>query len=126
MEIKKEDIMKMEMLLIEGIKKSDIGFLEKTIHDKVLFMAPNGQIITKEMDLASHKTGQMVIEKLSSTIEEINIIADTAISATIYDTKGKMQGTPIEGKFKYIRVWKKFDDGLKVIAASCFQIPSFK
>ena len=33
MEITKADIEKMEFLLVEGIKSSDIDFLDKTIHD---------------------------------------------------------------------------------------------
>ncbi len=122
MEIKKSDIEEMEFRLIEGIKKSDIVFLDKTIHDDLLCMIPNGQIITKEMDLNSHKAGEMVVDTLGLTIEDIRIIGDTAVSVVIYDTKGKMLGNPIEGKFKYIRVWKRFDEDLKVIAASCFQV----
>ena len=121
MEIQKADIERMEFLLAEGIKNSNLEFLDKTIHNDLLFLAPDGQTITKEMDLAAHKGGGMVVDELNAIIEDVRIIGDTAISIVIYDTKGKMFGQPIEGKFKYIRVWKKFDDGLKVIAASCFR-----
>lgn len=122
MSLKKEDIEQMEIRLIQGIKESDLAFLDQTIHDDLLCMAPNGQTITKQMDLASHKAGAMKVITLIPTIEDIRIIGDTAVSTIVYDTKGTMLGNPIEGKFKYIRVWKKFDDGLKVIAASCFQL----
>ncbi|WP_242927581.1 nuclear transport factor 2 family protein [Pontibacter vulgaris] len=122
MDIQRSEIEKMEMLLIEGIKKSDINFLDKTIHDDLLCMGPDGRTITKAMDLASHKAGEMIVEELTPTIEDIRIIGDTAVSTIVYDTKGSMLGNPIEGKFKYIRVWKMFDDGLKVIAASCFKL----
>ncbi len=122
MDIQRSDIEKMEMLLIEGIKKSDISFLDKTIHEDLLCIGPDGRTITKEMDLTSHKAGEMVVEELTPTIEDIHIIGDTAVSTIVYDTKGRMLGNPIEGKFKYIRVWKMFVDGLKVIAASCFKL----
>ncbi len=36
MEITKAEIEKMEFLLVEGIKSSDIDFLDKTIHDDLL------------------------------------------------------------------------------------------
>lgn len=122
MSITKIDIQTKELELIEGIKKSDIDFLDKVLHTDLLCMIPNGTTITKEMDLASHRAAQMVVEKLECTIEEIQIIDDTAIVTVVYDTKGKMLGNPIEGKFKYLRVWKQFDDGLKVIAVSCFAL----
>jgi len=66
----------------------------------------------------------MVVEELVTSIEEIRIIGDTAIVVLVYDTKGTMLGNPIQGKFRYIRVWKLFQDGLKVIAGSCILINS--
>jgi hypothetical protein len=122
MQIQKADIENMEMRLIEGIKTSDIAFLDRVIHDDLLCLGPDGSTITKQMDLAAHKAGGMVVDELIPTIEAINIIGDTAVSTIIYDTKGKMLGNPIEGRFKYIRVWKMFEDGLKVIGAGCMRV----
>jgi ketosteroid isomerase-like protein len=122
MPLEKLSIERMELELIAAIRKSDIVFIEQTIHDDLLCLAPNGQTITKQMDLASHRAGQMVVEELHPSIEDIRIIDDCAVCTIVYDTKGTMMGNPISGKFKYIRVWKEFSDGLKVIAASCFQL----
>lgn len=122
MTIQSRDIEQMELRLIEAIKHSDIAFLDKTIHDDLLCVGPDGSTITKQMDLDSHRRGDMVVEQLTHEIEDARIIGNTAICIIIYDTKGKMMGNPIEGKFKYIRTWKQFDDGLKVIAAACFKI----
>lgn len=122
MTIQRADVEQMELHLVEAIRQSNIPFLDKTIHDDLLCMGPDGSTITKQMDLDSHKRGDMVVERLTCEIQDIRIIADTAICTTMYDTKGRMMGNPIEGKFRYIRVWKEFEDGLKVIAAACFQI----
>ena len=122
MAIDKKDIEKLEFLLIEGIKNSDLDFLDKVMHDDLLGIGPDGHIITKKMDLASHREGTMIVEELSPKIDDIQIIDDTAIAIVTYDTKGKMLGNPIEGKFRYNRVWKKFDDGLKIVTVSCMQI----
>lgn len=85
-------------------------------------MAPNGQIITKAIDLASHRAGEMLVEQLILTIENITIFDDTAIVVVVYTTKGTMLGNPIQGLFRYIRIWKQFPDGMKVIAGSCLQV----
>ena len=122
MNITKTVIAELENKLVEGIKKSDIVFLDKVLHDDLLFLAPNGQLITKAIDLASHKAGEMTVEQLIPTIEEINIIGDTAVVVVVYDTKGTMLGTPIQGQFRYIRIWKQFPGGLKVIGGSCFKL----
>ncbi|MXV50967.1 DUF4440 domain-containing protein [Pedobacter sp. HMF7647] len=122
MEINKTDIEAIEARLVEGIKAGDVGFLDKLLHDDLLCITPNGKTITKAMDLASHKSREMIVDKLTHNIENISIIGDTAVATVIYDAAGVMLGEPISGKFKYIRVWKLVDDGLKVIAASCCQI----
>jgi len=120
--MKKEDIIEIENILLEGIKTSDVAILDKILHDDLLFIAPNGQIVTKEMDLASHRAGHMDVEQLTSNFEDIKIIGSNAVVVIVYDTKGTMLGNPIQGKFRYIRVWKMFNDGLKVIGGSCFKL----
>ena len=124
MKLLKEDIIDIENKLVEGIKHSDVKFLDAVLHDQLLFIVPNGQVITKEMDLASHTAGHMSVEKLEAVIEDIRVIDETAIVVVVYDTKGTMLGESIKGRFRYIRIWKLFDEGLKVIGGSCIQLPS--
>ena len=64
----------------------------------------------------------MGVDAISSAIEEIKIIGDTAIVVLVYDTKGRMLGNPIRGRFRYIRIWKRFDDGLNVLGGGCIKL----
>jgi hypothetical protein len=118
MEIQKNEIIELERKLVQGIKTSNVQFLDKILHDDLLFLAPNGQVITKAIDLASHEAGEMVVDTITSTLEEIKIFDDIAIVVIVYDTKGKMLGNPIQGQFRYIRMWKSFNDGYRVIGGS--------
>ena len=65
----------------------------------------------------------MIIEEASTVINEVKITGDTAISIVTMKAKGKMMGTPLEGQFRYFRVWKRFDDTLKIVGASFMQLP---
>ena len=118
----RDSIIKMEDQLLEAIKTSDIDTLDKLLHDDLLFITPGGQVITKQMDLTSHRLGTMVIEELVLTIEQINLIENTAIVIVVYKTKGKMLGNPIQGRFRYLRNWSIFDGQWKVISGSCTQL----
>jgi ketosteroid isomerase-like protein len=120
--MQKDQIIDLEYALIKAISTSDLEFLDRVVHDDLRFLAPNGQIITKAMDLASHRAGEMVVDEIIPTIEEIKIVGDTAVVLIVYDTKGKMLGNPIAGRFRYIRIWKQFSDGPKVIGGSCFKL----
>lgn len=118
----KDEIIQVESQLIEGIKTSDTDLLDRLLHDELLFIAPNGETVTKEADLASHRKGEMEVEHLEARFEDVRIVDDNAIVVVVYDTRGRMLGKAIQGKFRYIRVWKKFNAGWKVIGGSCFAI----
>jgi len=119
MAIGKSDILAIENDLIEAIKKNDIGFLDRVLHDELVFLAPDGQIVTKQMDLDSHRRGDMIVDHLIPSFGDVRISDDIATVVVVYETKGSMLGRPIQGKFRYLRVWKEFGDGLKVVAGCC-------
>lgn len=122
MELTKTTIEQLEHQLAEAIRVNDIDLLDEMLHDDLLCIIPGGVTITKAMDMASHRAGDMQVDKLDLTIEEIRIIDNTAISTTRYNTKGTLQGNPMEGELKYIRVWKVTNNKVQVIAASCMPL----
>lgn len=121
--INREDIIEVENKLFSAQLVSNVEILDQLLHDDLIAVTPTGQIVTKEMDLDSHRTKTMIIEDASTAIDEIKITADTALSIVTMTAKGKVMGTPLEGKFRYFRVWKLFDGKLKVIGASFMQLP---
>ena len=114
--------MEVESKLFSAQLVSDVKILDQLLHDDLVAVVPTGQIITKEMDLNAHRAKTMIIEDASTEIEEIKIIGDTAISIVSMRAKGKMMDTPMEGHFRYLRVWKRFDDTLKIVGASFMQL----
>ncbi|MNY07310.1 hypothetical protein D3C86_1401090 [compost metagenome] len=122
-EITRENVVEAENKLFSAQLVSNVDQLDQLLHDDLVAVAPTGQILTKEMDLNSHKAKTMIIEDASTEIDDIRIMGDTALSIVTMTAKGKMMGTPLEGKFRYFRVWKRFDDTLKVIGASFMQLP---
>ena len=120
--IAKEKILEKETELFKAIEARDIDKIDQLLHDDLLLINPGGDTITKKMDLDSHRAGEMVVEKLNATFENVNIIADTAIVTLSIETKGKMLGKDFQGRFRYIRIWKQIEDELKVIGGSCTQI----
>ncbi len=122
-EIMREDVVEAEDKLFAAQLANNVETLDQLLRDDLVAIAPAGQIITKEMDLNSHRAKTMIIESASTAIDDIKIIGDTALSIVTMTTKGKMMGKPIEGQFRYFRVWKRFDHTLKVVGASIMQLP---
>lgn len=115
-------IEKCEQKLLAAMQAHDVSQLDQLLHDDLLFIAPDGSTITKAMDLEAHRSGAMVIERIATTIEKISIIDDVAVVTLRMETKGSMMAQPIEGTFRYIRVWKKMDNNYRVVAGSCTAI----
>lgn len=115
-------VLNAEIELLTAIKKADVFSLEKFLHDDLLFNLPDGQTITKELDLNSHRSGKMHIDALEASDQIINIIGDTAVVGVTVLLKGIYDNQPLNGVFRYIRVWKQFDENLKVIAGSCIEL----
>ncbi len=122
-EINRENVVEAENKLFSAQLVSNVDILDQLLHDDLIAVAPTGQIVTKEMDLNSHRAKTMIIEDASTEIDDIKITGDTALSIVTMTAKGTVMGTPLEGKFRYFRVWKRFDDTLKVIGASFMQLP---
>ena len=116
--INEQKIREVETQLLEAMKKSDIKMLDQLLHDDLLFVLPSGEVITKEMDLETHKSGNLVFEEITSSIDSIKQIGENAVVTLSLKISGKILEQYFEGNFRYLRVWKRFDNQLKVIAGS--------
>ncbi|MCV9929269.1 nuclear transport factor 2 family protein [Flavobacterium sp. LS1R49] len=120
MEVK--TIVNAEIEFLTAIKNADVLALEKSLHDDLLFNLPDGQTITKEIDLDSYRSGKIKIDVLEASDQIINIIGDTAVVGVTILLKGEYGNDFLDGVFRYIRVWKQFEENLKIIAGSCTQL----
>lgn len=117
-----QKILEIENQLREAMKKSDVEVLEQLLHDDLLFVLPSGEVITKKTDLETHKSGNLVLEEITSSIDSIKQIDENVVVTLSSKLKGKMLEQNFEGNFRYLRVWKMFDGQLKVIAGSCVAV----
>jgi ketosteroid isomerase-like protein len=114
-----EEIHDTEARLFKAMTCSDVAALDRLLHEDLLFVTPDGQTITKAMDLASHKARNMVVTEADYTVEQISLIGDTAVVSIVLRATGTMLGQPIDGTYRYIRIWKWFGIGWQVIGGSC-------
>lgn len=120
--ITEQKVLEAENLLLEAMLKSDVETLDKLLHNDLLFVLPTGKVITKQMDLETHKSGNLVLRKITSSIDSIKQINENVVVTLSSQIAGKMLDQNFEGEFRYLRVWKIFDKQLKVIAGSCIAI----
>ncbi|MGJ1419522.1 nuclear transport factor 2 family protein [Sphingobacterium spiritivorum] len=120
--LNEQKILDIENQLREAMQKSDVGILDQLLHDDLLFVLSDGEVIKKEMDLETHRSGNLVLEEITSSIDSIKQIGENVVVTLSSKIKGKMLEQNFEGNLRYLRVWKMFDGQLKVIAGSCVAI----
>lgn len=108
--------------LMEAMKAGDSKVLDTLIHDDLVFVIPTGQTITKAMDIDNYRSGTLSISEIKATERCIHCMDDVAVVTTLIDLKASYHGQMVEGKFRYLRVWKLFNDSWKIITGSGFQI----
>lgn len=113
-ELKKE-LMACEYELLKAMRNCDIEKMDELLHDDLLFSGPAGETITKEIDLETYRSGNMVVLGNTASDQEISVFGDTAIVLVNIDLKAQFMQELVEGRFRYIRVWKNSSNVWKVI-----------
>lgn len=116
--IEKNSIEELENQLLDAMLNANVETLNRLIHPNLLFNSAMGQTITKEMDLESYRSGLMIVNSITASDQQINIIEDTAVVAVTIDINAKYGVQDISGKVRFLRVWKKIESRYQIIAGS--------
>ena len=118
----RQEIIDCENRLLDAIRNGDVNTLDELLHDSLIFNIPTGQTITKEMEIENYRSGFMSVYDISTSDQTIKTIDNISTVVVTVHLKAKYADQVIDGKFRYLRVWKLFDNSWKIIAGSGFQI----
>ena len=110
--------------LLEAMKTNNVERLDALLHDDLLFNGPSGETATKAMDLQNYRSGNIHLHTVAASDQTIHLIGDNAVVAVTVELKGNYLGQALDGKFRYIRVWRLADSTWKVIAGSVVPLNS--
>jgi Domain of unknown function (DUF4440) len=76
--------------------------------DGFIFTFPFGQFANKEREIASIKSGTLVLDSLSTENIEVKVYGNTAVMAGRFTMKGRHKDRDISGQYSYTNVyWKR-------------------
>jgi hypothetical protein len=113
-----------EERLLQAQKTSNVALLDSLLHDELLFNGPTGETATKAMDLANYRTGGINLRTVEASDRQISVIGDDAVVAVTVRLIGNYMGQEIDGRFRYLRVWKSVGGDWKVIGGSVVTLHS--
>ena len=118
----KDTIIRHENALLNAMQTTNLALLDDLLHERLLFSIPNGDVITKEMDLESYRTKKMVLNAFTIHNQEIELFDETAVVASLIQLEGVFFDQPFNAHFRTIRIWKSFEHHWKVIGGSAIQV----
>ena len=113
-----------EQSLLIAMKTSDAELLDELLHDDLLFNGPNGETATKAADLANYRSGNIHLHTVEASDRVLSTIGDDVVVAVTVRIQGSYLGQAVDGRFRYLRVWKAFGSDWKVIAGSVVPLAS--
>lgn len=112
------EIVACERRLYQAMRTSDVALLDALLHDDLLFNGPSGETARKAQDLANYASGGIQLHTVEPSDLELSVVGGDAVVAVTVLLRGSYLGQALDGKVRYLRVWKRFGDGWKVIAGS--------
>ena len=114
--MKNANILDLEEKLRLAMLESDVAVLDELISDTLIFTAPTGDVINKQMDLDAHRSGIQKMTKLEPIEQHIQLNGNFAVVAVKVLLEGTFDGVPIDGTYCYTRVWADSQGHWQVVA----------
>ncbi|OKH30967.1 DUF4440 domain-containing protein [Calothrix sp. HK-06] len=96
---------------------SDVKALDELLSSRLIFTNHQGYLVSKEEDLAGHKSGALKLNSLLASEQHILLTGDVAIVSVKMQLSGTYNSTPTNGIFRFTRVWSQSGDGTWQIIA---------
>lgn len=112
------EIVAREDALLRAITTNDVALLDDLLHDDLLFNGPDGETGTKAQDLANYRSGGIQLRRAESSDRLVSVIGDDVVVAVTVALEGNYLGARVDGRYRYLRVWKRFGRSWRVIGGS--------
>ena len=97
----------------------DVDELDRLIDDRLIAtLTPSVERVTKQQDLETHRSGQLVLTKLVE--DDLALVVDgrTGVTWVLTTLEGMDAGSPFAARVLYTRTWIHDDErGWRVLAA---------
>ncbi len=97
---------------------SDVEVLHALLAPDLIFTNHLGQLLSKQDDLAAHRSGTLKVQELTPSEQHIQVHGEMAIVSVRMQLRGSYGGNPANGDFRFTRVWATSSDGTWQIVAA--------
>lgn len=118
----KEEIIKLEEELRLAMLTGNVDKLNSLISDSLIFIAPQGEIVTKQMDLDVQKNKIQKMSELIPSEQQIMVNDNCAIVTVKMKITGTFNNIDISGNYRYIRTWQNINNYWQIVSGAVIQL----
>jgi ketosteroid isomerase-like protein len=113
----KHSVLLAERALQAAMLASDVEELDRLLHPELVAVGPDGQMIDKPGDLATHRAGIFKITELREEEVRVTVLGDLALTFVVLDIRGTIDDADASGRMRYTRTWTREGGAWQVIGA---------
>ncbi|WP_206248421.1 nuclear transport factor 2 family protein, partial [Actinacidiphila bryophytorum] len=106
-----------EQRLQAAVRSGDVQALDQLLDDRVVYTGPDGSSMTKEEDLAAHRSRTLAVEVFDQQDLDVIVVGSTGITRVLAGVEGTAGGQPFTARLRYTRTWVHVDGTWRVLAA---------
>lgn len=103
---------------------SDVEKLDALLEDDLLFVGPDGGVLSKAEDLGFHRSGVQRMTAIDFQERQFRVGPVVASVSALAFVAGVFKGHSFQGRFRYRRVWHRTPAGWKLVAGSVAKLES--
>lgn len=113
-----------ESEFLRAFRANDIDGLDSILHADVEFVGPDGSIIDKDADMASHRAGDLDIESVDELSRRVQVVGGIGITRVKLHFRASVGGSPLDAVLMYSRTWLNQDGRWSIVAAHGSILPA--
>ncbi|MEU6848485.1 nuclear transport factor 2 family protein [Actinacidiphila alni] len=91
--------------------------------DRAVYTGPDGSTMTKEEDLAAHRSRTLAVEIFEQQELHVTVVDSTGVTRVLAGLEGTAGGHPFTARLRYTRTWIHADGSWRVLAAHASAVP---
>jgi ketosteroid isomerase-like protein len=121
------EVLEIERQVEAAVLKGDLEFFERILAEEFTHTTQSGVMRDRKQWLANHKAGQSPYDALNTQDLKALDYGDVVVVTGRIQPQGRTStGQPIEGEYRFLRVWVKRDGQWKAVAFQSTRIASPK
>ena len=102
----------------------DVATMDRLLSDDYIGISMTGQVSTKMQQLDRMKSHKLILTKLDLGEMQVKLVGSIAIVTSRAEVEGSTDGVPVQGTFRYTRVYQRLPSGAwKITSFEATRVP---